>query len=59
MSRKTQIYTPKELSLELKIPHRAVLRAIREGKLKMIRFSPCVFRIEGEDADRWIQSLKK
>ena len=59
MSRKAQIYTPKELSLELKIPHRTVLKAIRDGHLKMVKFSSCVFRIEGQDVDRWIESLKK
>lgn len=59
MTRENKVYTPKELSLELKIPLRTVLRALRGGKLKLIKFSSCVFRIEGADVDDWIQTLKK
>jgi excisionase family DNA binding protein len=60
MSTRTgKIYKPKEIAEELKVPMRTVLRAIREGHLKMVKFSSCVFRIEGEDVDRWIESLKK
>jgi excisionase family DNA binding protein len=58
MSRIGKIYSPRELAAELRIPPRAVLRAIRRGELKRAKISPAVFRIEGADVDAWLKTLK-
>lgn len=59
MNRTGQIYTPRSLAAELKVPLRQVLAAIRRGELKCAKFSPATFRVEGEDVDRWLAKLKK
>lgn len=59
MNRIGKIYTPKTLADELKVPIRHVFRAIRQGQLRCAKISPAVFRLEGEDVDRWMQSMKK
>ena len=59
MKRTGQIYSPRSLAEELQITVPAVLRAIRRGELKRAKISAAVFRIEGEDVDRWLAKLKK
>lgn len=59
MNRTNKIYTVATLAAELKISRRAILRAIRDGHLRTAKITPLIFRIEGEDADLWIESLKK
>ena len=58
MTRKEKIYTPKALANELQIPFRTVLKAIKDKKLTMIRFSSSTFRIEGDEVDRWLDGMK-
>ena len=59
MNRTNTVYTVQKLAEELKISRRTVLRAIRNNELKTAKFSPTVFRIEGEDVDDWLESLKR
>lgn len=58
MTRKHEIYTPRGLATALKVPLRTVLRAIKDKKLTMIKFSSSTFRIEGDEVDRWLDGMK-
>ncbi len=59
MNRIGKIYSPRSLAAELQVSPRAILRAIRRGDLKCAKITALVFRIEGEDVDQWIASIKK
>lgn len=59
MNRTGKVYSPKTLADELKVSIRVILRAILSGELATVKFSTSMFRIEGADVDRWIESLKK
>ena len=59
MNRKEKVYTVRQLATELKISPRTVLRAVQAGELKTVKFSAHVFRLEGEDVDAWLETLKK
>ena len=52
-------YSPKELSAELQIPYRTILKAIKNNEIKCQHYSPRFRRIRSEEAARWVQSVTK
>jgi hypothetical protein len=54
---KIDLFSPLELSHETGLPRRAILAAVRAGRLRALRLNARVLLIRGADAAKWLASL--